>query len=44
MVSNDDILNLIIKNEPIKVHEILIDEALKNGGIDNVTLILVYNE
>lgn len=44
MVSNDDILNLIIKNEFAKIHEILIDEALKNGGIDNVTLILVYNE
>lgn len=44
MVSNDDILNLIIKNESTKIHEILIDEALKNGGIDNVTLILVYNE
>lgn len=44
MVNNEDILNLVKNNQPLKTHEVLINEALNNGGIDNVTLILIYNE
>ncbi|WP_071026889.1 Stp1/IreP family PP2C-type Ser/Thr phosphatase [Peptoniphilus raoultii] len=44
MVDNKDILRIVKEKEPHKAHEELINEALKNGGIDNVTLILIYNE
>lgn len=44
MVDNKEILRIVKEKEPLKAHEELINEALKNGGIDNVTLILIYNE
>lgn len=44
MVSNDKICEIVKNNSPKIARDKLIELALKNGGMDNITFILIYNE
>ena len=44
MVSDDDIFKIVKENNPEDARDMLLDLALKNGGMDNITFILVFNE
>ena len=44
MVSDDDIFKIVKENNPENARDMLLDLALKNGGMDNITFILVFNE
>lgn len=44
MVSDEEIYDIVKNNSPEIARDKLIDLALKNGGIDNITFILIYNE
>ncbi|MDO5041283.1 MAG: Stp1/IreP family PP2C-type Ser/Thr phosphatase [Peptoniphilus sp.] len=43
MISEDRLFSIIKGEKTEEVGEKLIDEALANGGIDNITLILIYS-
>lgn len=44
MVSNEKICEIVKNNSPKIARDKLIELALKNGGMDNITFILIYNE
>ncbi|MDO5715123.1 MAG: Stp1/IreP family PP2C-type Ser/Thr phosphatase [Tissierellia bacterium] len=44
MVSSDEIYEIIVNNTLEDARDCLIEKALDNGGIDNITLILIYIE
>ena len=44
MVSDEDIFKIVKENSPEDAGDKLLDLALKNGGMDNITFILVFNE
>lgn len=44
MVSDEDIFKIVKENNPEDARDMLLDLALKNGGMDNITFILVFNE
>ena len=44
MVSDEEIFKVIIENTPEDARDKLITLALENGGMDNITFILVFNE
>ncbi|WP_019138196.1 Stp1/IreP family PP2C-type Ser/Thr phosphatase [Peptoniphilus timonensis] len=44
MVSDEDIFKIVKENSPEDARDKLLDLALKNGGMDNITFILVFNE
>lgn len=43
MVSNDDIRHIVLQNSVKDAVDILVDTALKSGGSDNVTVVLIKN-
>lgn len=44
MVSDEEIFKIVKENSPEEARDMLLDLALKNGGMDNITFILVFNE
>ncbi|MDU5417504.1 Stp1/IreP family PP2C-type Ser/Thr phosphatase [Peptoniphilus harei] len=44
MVSDEEIFKIVKENSPEEARDMLLDIALKNGGMDNITFILVFNE
>jgi len=44
MVSDEEIFRIVKENSPEEARDMLLDLALKNGGMDNITFILVFNE
>ncbi|WP_277221315.1 Stp1/IreP family PP2C-type Ser/Thr phosphatase [Peptoniphilus vaginalis] len=44
MVPDEDIFKIVKENSPEEARDMLLDLALKNGGMDNITFILVFNE
>lgn len=44
MVSDEEIFKIVKENSPEEARDKLLDLALKNGGMDNITFILVFNE
>ncbi|MBS6534471.1 Stp1/IreP family PP2C-type Ser/Thr phosphatase [Peptoniphilus harei] len=44
MVSDEEIFKVVKENSPEEARDMLLDLALKNGGMDNITFILVFNE
>lgn len=44
MVPDEEIFKIIKENTPEVAKDKLLDLALKNGGMDNITFILVFNE
>ncbi|MGI5950099.1 Stp1/IreP family PP2C-type Ser/Thr phosphatase [Peptoniphilus sp.] len=44
MVSDKEIYDIVKNNSPEIARDKLIELALNNGGIDNITFILIYNE
>lgn len=44
MVSDEEIFKIVKENTPEEARDMLLDLALKNGGMDNITFILVFNE
>ena len=44
MVSDEEIFKIVKENNPEEARDMLLDLALKNGGMDNITFILVFNE
>lgn len=42
MVSNEEILKIVQEN-PENAHEVLVNKANENGGMDNITLIIISN-
>ncbi|WP_085875946.1 Stp1/IreP family PP2C-type Ser/Thr phosphatase [Peptoniphilus vaginalis] len=44
MVPDEDIFKIVQENSPEEARDMLLDLALKNGGMDNITFILVFNE
>ena len=44
MVSDEDIFKIVKENSPEDARDKLLDLALRNGGMDNITFILVFNE
>ena len=44
MVSDEEIFKIVKENSPEEARDMLLDLALKNGGMDNITYILVFNE
>ncbi|WP_277250919.1 Stp1/IreP family PP2C-type Ser/Thr phosphatase [Peptoniphilus vaginalis] len=44
MVPDEDIFKIVKENSPEEARNMLLDLALKNGGMDNITFILVFNE
>ena len=44
MVSDEEIFKIVKENTPEEARDMLLDLALKNGGMDNITFILVCNE
>lgn len=44
MVSDEEIFKIVKENSPEEARDMLLNLALKNGGMDNITFILVFNE
>lgn len=44
MVPDEEIFKIVKENSPEEARDMLLDLALKNGGMDNITFILVFNE
>lgn len=44
MVPDEEIFKIVKENSPEDARDKLLDLALKNGGMDNITFILVFNE
>lgn len=44
MVSDNEIYKIVKNNSPEIARDKLLELALKNGGMDNITFILIYNE
>lgn len=44
MVSDEEIFKIVKENSPEDARDMLLNLALKNGGMDNITFILVFNE
>ena len=44
MVPDEEIFEIVKENSPEEARDMLLDLALKNGGMDNITFILVFNE
>lgn len=44
MVSDEEIFKIVEENSPEEARDMLLNLALKNGGMDNITFILVFNE
>lgn len=44
MVSDEEIFEIVKENSPEEARDMLLNLALKNGGMDNITFILVFNE
>ena len=44
MIPDEEIFKIIKENTPEVARDKLLDLALKNGGMDNITFILVFNE
>ena len=44
MVPDEEIFKIVKENSPEEAKDMLLDLALKNGGMDNITFILVFNE
>ena len=44
MVSDEEIFKIVKENSPEEARDMLLDLAPKNGGMDNITFILVFNE
>lgn len=44
MVPDEEIFKIVTENSPEEARDMLLDLALKNGGMDNITFILVFNE
>ena len=44
MVSDEEIFKIVKENSPEEARDMLLDLALKNGGMYNITFILVFNE
>ena len=44
MVSDEEIFKIVKENSPEEARDKLLNLALKNGGMDNITFILVFNE
>ncbi|MDU1177216.1 MAG: Stp1/IreP family PP2C-type Ser/Thr phosphatase [Peptoniphilus harei] len=44
MVSDEEIFKIVKENSPEEARDMLLNIALKNGGMDNITFILVFNE
>lgn len=44
MVPDEEIFKIVKENSPEEARDMLLDLALRNGGMDNITFILVFNE
>ena len=44
MVSDEEIFKIVKENSPEEARDMLLNLALKNGGMDNIPFILVFNE
>ena len=44
MIPDEEIFKIIKENTPEVATDKLLDLALKNGGMDNITFILVFNK
>lgn len=44
MISDEEIFKIVKENTPEVAKDVLLNLALENGGLDNITFILIFNE